>query len=78
VEGTGAGAGAVGAFDAAQQAAWQQCPLLQQVFATGEIPGLATIGYAASKNASSHPTTNLVNLELLRKTSKASHRAPRL
>jgi len=66
VEGTGAGAtGAAGTFRAAQHGKLQQCPPLQHVFAAGEGPYAATIGYAARTNPSRNATAILVTFETM-------------
>jgi hypothetical protein len=65
-ERTGAGAtGAEGPFCPAQQAELQQGRLLQHVFVTGEIPDVATIGYAARENPSSIATAILVTFKAM-------------
>jgi hypothetical protein len=64
-EGTGA-AGAEGVFGAAQHAILQQwSPLQQQDFIAGEVPGIATTGYAARTNPSSNATANLVTFKAM-------------
>jgi hypothetical protein len=60
-DGTGAGArGEAPSFDAAQQALLQQWPPLQQDFAAGAVPCIATTGPAARINPSASAATHLV------------------
>jgi len=64
-DGTGAGGtGAEGALDAAQHSIFGQCwQWPQQDFAAGEVPGIATTGYAARTNPSSNAIAILVSFK---------------